>query len=150
MSRLQNLIMVLWGLALVLFIAFNWSLVNRVVDVSYLFMDFQVKILLWLSLLGFAVPLSFRILTSLFTRNVQRKSEKEITSIKSKAYDGLTGEFDRLGEKLESRINDRLASMMASSAAASQSASAETDTPEEEPSEEDEGKKGKGKKASST
>jgi len=112
MNRIQNLIVVVWALALLLFVAFNWSLINRVVDISYLFMDFQVKVLLWLSFLGLAVPVSLRLIAAFFARTSQRRSEKELTSVKSKAYDGLTSEFDRLGEKLseklENQIKDRI------------------------------------------
>ena len=111
MNRLQNLILILWGLALLLFIAFNWSLVNRVVDINYMFIDLQIKLLLWLALLGFAVPLGLRIISSLTLRTTQRRTEKEISSIKSKAYDGLTTEFSRLGEKLEGQLSTQLQSI---------------------------------------
>ena len=143
MNRLQNLILIFWGLALLLFVAFNWSLINRVVDFSYLFMDFHGKILLWLSLLGFAVPLALRLMGSVTLRTTQRKTEKEISSIKSKAFDGLSTEFTRLGEKLEGQLNNQLQSISA--------AKMPPETPPEEPEAQekaDGGKSGKKDKAS--
>ena len=139
MNRLQNLILTLWGVALLLFIAFNWSLINRVVDITYLFMDFQVRVLMWLSVLGFGVPLALRLMGSFSLRTTQRKTEKEISAIKSKAYDGLSSEFTRLGEKLEGQLNNQLQSI----------AKAQTPVSDPAPSEikdEEEGGKTNGKK----
>ena len=121
MNRLQNLIVIIWGLALLLFIAFNWDLVNRDVDISFLFMDFQVSsLLMWLALPAFLVPLVLRLISSAMQTTIVRRTEKEISSIKSKAYDGLSSEFTRLGEKLEGQLNSQLKSIRAAQATAAE------------------------------
>ena len=108
MNRLQNIILIVWALLLALFVAFNWQLVNRIVDIEFLWMSFQIQLLLWLILLGFALPLALRLINGMNTHTTQRKKEKEISSIKSKAFDGLSGEFEKLGERLQDKLIGRI------------------------------------------
>lgn len=104
MRRLQNLVLVLWAVALLLFVAFNWELSLRLVEVRYLFVQVEVHLLLWLLLGAFAVPLLLRILGATETTTTRRRSEKELHVVKARAYDGLSGEFSRLGEQLQERL----------------------------------------------
>jgi len=114
MKRIQNLLLVLWTLAMLLFMAFNWSLIISVVEMNYLFMTFQVRVVLWLALAGLGAPILFRFIGSLDTRSTAKRSEKEISEIKSKAYDNLVTEFhtsmNEIKEKITAKINEISAS----------------------------------------
>ncbi len=108
MSRLQNLILVLWGVVLLLFAAFNWQLIWEPEQIVFLFMDFEFSLLLWLVVSAFAVALVLRLLAGVGNRTNLRKADKEINSIKARAFDGVSGEFDKLVREMKDHVDERI------------------------------------------
>ncbi len=128
MKRFQTFFLALWAVALFLFVAFNWQLVRRVIEIDYLFMEFEVQLLLWFTVAAFAVPLVMRLLSATENSGNRKRSEKELYLAKANAYDGLSGEFTRLGEQLRVNLEGQLKNLLdsqAASAAAVASAAAD-------------------------
>lgn len=112
MKRFQTFFLALWAVALFLFVAFNWQLVRRVVEIDYLFMEFEVQLLLWFTAAAFAVPLVMRLLSATENSGNRKRSEKELYLAKANAYDGLSGEFTRLGEQLRVNLEGQLKTLL--------------------------------------
>lgn len=112
MNRLQNVVLAVWAVAVLLFVAFNWQLMSTQVDVSYLFMDFRVKVYLWMVLVALGVPAALRILAEVDARTKRRRADRELHLIKSKAFDGLTGEFDKMVRQLQEQLGERIHGML--------------------------------------
>lgn len=112
MNRLQNVVLAIWVVLLLLFVAFNWQMAWRPVEVVFLFTSFNVPVILWLVLGGVAAAALLRILAELDVRTRRRRTDKEIHAIKAKAFDGLTGEFDKMVSKLQDQLGERIQSML--------------------------------------
>ena len=112
MNRLQNVVLAVWAVLVLLFVAFNWKLIGEQVDVSYLFMDFRVKFYLWMVLVALGVPAALRILAEVDARTKRRRADRELHLIKSKAFDGLTGEFDKMVRQLQEQLGERIHGML--------------------------------------
>ncbi|MCZ6843087.1 MAG: hypothetical protein O7G32_09685 [SAR324 cluster bacterium] len=133
MNRFQTLLLAIWAVLLTLFVAFNWQLMGTEVMVAYLFMEFNIRLYMWLVVVAFGVPVLLRLLSGLDTRTRKKRSDRELHLIKSKAFDGLTGEFDKMLRQLQDQLDGRIRSMLAEHGAISgKSTDAETPQPEEE------------------
>lgn len=111
MNRLQNLVLVIWGIILLLLVAFNWQMIWKPVDLVYLFMDFKLRLILWLVVAGFGVPLALRLIAAMTIGSSRRRADKEISVIKAKAFDGVTGEFERLVNEVKAHVDERIRSI---------------------------------------
>jgi hypothetical protein len=132
MNRLQNLVLVIWAVVLLLFVAFNWQMIWKPVDVVFLFMDFNLSLLLWLVLAGFGVALLLRVLASGAVRTGRRRAEKEIHMIKAKAFDGVTDEFERMVNDVKKHLDERIRSLTAQAPAPPVSSPEPATPPKEE------------------
>lgn len=112
MNRLQNVVFAVWVVLLLLFAAFNWQLVWRPVEVVFLFQEFSARIILWLILAGLLAGGVLRALAEVDFRTRRRRADKEIHMIKSRAFDGLTGEFDKMVQQLQEQLGERIQSML--------------------------------------
>lgn len=117
MKRFQTFFLALWAVALFLFVAFNWQLVQRGFEIDYLFMEFEVQLLLWFTVAAFAVPLVIRLLSATENSGNRKRSEKELYLAKANAYDGLSGEFTRLGEQLRVNLEGQFKTLLDARAA---------------------------------
>ena len=107
MNRLQNAVLVIWVVVLLLFVAFNWQMAWRPVEIVFLFQQIYIPVILWLVLGGIAAAGVLRGLSELEVRARRKRSDKEIHAIKAKAFDGLTREVDKLVSQLQSQLGDR-------------------------------------------
>ena len=107
MNRFQNAVLVVWVVVLLLFVAFNWQMVWRPVEIVFLFQQIYIPVILWLVLGGIAAAGVLRGLSELEVRSRRKRSDKEIHAIKAKAFDGLTREVDKLVTQLQSQLGDR-------------------------------------------
>ena len=112
MNRLQNIVLAIWAVLLLLFVAFNWQMAWRPVEVVFLFTQFNIPVLLWLVLGGVAVAAVLRVLAELDFRTRRRRTDKELHDIKAKAFDGLTGEFDKMVAKLQDQLGERIETLL--------------------------------------
>lgn len=112
MNRLQNAVFVVWVVVLLLFVAFNWQMVWRPVTVVFLFQEFSMPIILWLVLGGVAAAGVLRAMAELEARTRRKRADKEIHAVKAKAFDGMTGEFDKLVANLQTQLGDRIQTML--------------------------------------
>lgn len=117
MSRLLNILLGLWCLALALFFLSNWNAVWTPHPVSLVFIDFEARIGVWFFGLGLALPIVFRLAALLESRAVRRDAEGKINQLKSEAFDSLRDDpgkiVDPLRQRLETMVDgiiqDRLA-----------------------------------------
>jgi uncharacterized integral membrane protein len=112
MNRIQNAVLVVWVVLLLLFAAFNWQMVWRPVEIVFLFQEFNMPVILWLILGGIGASGLLRAMSELEVRTRRRRADKEIHAIKAKAFDGLSGEFDKLVSQLQSQLGDRIQTML--------------------------------------
>ena len=112
MSRFQNAVFVVWVVLLLLFGAFNWQMVLRPVEIVFLFQGFNLPVLLWLILGGIGATAVLRAFSEIEVRTRRKRADKEIHAIKAKAFDGLSGEFDKLVSQLQSQLGDSIQSML--------------------------------------
>ena len=68
--------------------------------------------MLWLILGGIGAAGVLRALSGLEARTRRKRADKEIHAIKAKAFDGLSGEFDKLVSKLQTQLGDRIQSLL--------------------------------------
>ena len=118
MNRIMNAVLVVWVVVLLLFVAFNWQLVWRPVDVVFLFQEFSMPILLWLVLGGTGTAIALRLLADLEMRAKRRRADKEIQATKAQAFDNLTSEFDKMMSQLQTQLGDRIQSLLGGQPAA--------------------------------
>lgn len=119
MNRIQNALLVVWVVVLLLFVAFNWQMVWRPQDVVFLFQEFTMPIMMWLVLGGIAAAGTLRVLSEMEVRTRRRRADKEIHAIKSKAFDSLTGEFEKMMSQMQNQLGERIETMLGGQAAAS-------------------------------
>jgi uncharacterized integral membrane protein len=131
MNRLQNVVFAVLVVLLLLFAAFNWQLVWRPVEVVFLFQDFSVRIILWLILGGIVGGGVLRALAEVDFRTRRRRADKEIHLIKSRAFDGLTGEFDKMVHQLQDQLGERIQSMLSERGVGKEADAAAPDPPED-------------------
>ncbi len=112
MNRIQNAVLVVWVVLLLMFAAFNWQMVWRPVEIVFLFQEFNLPVILWLILGGIGASGVLRALSELEVRTRRRRADKEIHAIKAKAFDGLSGEFDKLVSQLQTQLGDRIQTML--------------------------------------
>ena len=118
MNRIMNAVLVVWVVVLLLFVAFNWQLVWRPVDVVFLFQEFSMPILMWLVLGGTGTAVALRLLADLEMRAKRRRADKEIQATKAKAFDNLTAEFDKMMGQLQTQLSDRIQALLGGQPAA--------------------------------
>ncbi len=104
MSRLQNVLLVVWGAVLLGLIASNWRAVWAPLEVTFLFVSFDSRLVLWLMVGAFALPLLFRWLASRDRGAARREAEAQVERIKSQAFDDRGGDLDRMMEQLRERL----------------------------------------------
>ena len=114
MSRLQNLLVLIWILFLLLVALFNWPLVSRTEPIGFLFMTFEVAWGLWLLLLGVAAVLLIRLLGWSEARTLSRRTSSELTRLKAKAFDERSGELERFAKTLQEQLERTLRSLLGS------------------------------------
>ena len=114
MSRLQNLLVLIWILFLLLVALFNWPLVSRTETVGFLFMNFEAAWGFWLLLLGVAVVLLIRLLGWSEARALSRRTSSELTRLKAKAFDERSGELESFAKTLQERLERTVRSLLGS------------------------------------
>lgn len=150
MSRIQNYILFLWIVSLLFFIAFNWQVFWSDSTVNYMFMQFQLQPFLWLVLAGIGVPVALRVFSTLEARNKETRTEKEFDLLRARAFDGLSGEFQKLSSQLEKTLEDQIQAKLAQvseNKALPAKNDAETDAETEDEDEDKGGDKGDKKEA---
>jgi len=112
LRRLQNLLLLAWALVLLLFLAFNWSLVWREIPIRYLFMDVPLQPFLWLLVGGLGVAGALRVLAAMEERALRRHAEREVNRIKAEALDAHTREVEQIAERVHQRLEQKLPQLM--------------------------------------
>jgi len=114
MSRLQNLLLLIWFLFLLLLALFNWPLVSRTETIGFLFMKFDLAWGLWLVVLGIAVPALIRLIGWSEAHSLSRRTSSELTRLKAKAFDERSGELESFAKTLQERLESSIRSLMGS------------------------------------
>jgi hypothetical protein len=104
MSRLLNILLGLWCLALALFFLSNWGVVWMAHPVSFLFIGFEARILVWFFGLGVAIPIVIRLAALMESRALRRDAEGKINLLKSEAFDSLQGDPGKIVDPLRQRL----------------------------------------------
>jgi uncharacterized integral membrane protein len=126
MSRLQNLLLLIWILFLVLLALFNWSAVSRAEPLAFLFMTFDAAWGLWLILLGAVVPALLRLIAWAEARAIERRAGAELTRLKAKAFDERGSELESFASALQERLERSIRALLGSGSGGTPGGSSES------------------------
>lgn len=114
MSRLQNLLLIVWVLFLLLVALFNWPLVTRTETIGFLFMNFDVSWGLVLILGGAGVAALLRLIGWMEGRTLSRRTQAEVQRLKAKAFDERGTELEAFAQTVQERMERTVRSLLGS------------------------------------
>ncbi len=115
MRSLQNIILVLWAVVLLLFLAFNWQLVWRPLDFNILFMDFQMRLLFWPNVVALVAAAFMSLLGAMETRSLQRRMSQSMDKLSAHVHSERSKELEELLGRVEGRFKEMLGKLPAES-----------------------------------
>ena len=108
MKRLQHVILALWAVLLVLFFAFNWSYIWRPVQLNFLFMDLNLRIVFWLGLGSLVSALVLHLLGLMESGGLRRRMSQSMDQLSAQVHAARSKELEELLERVETRFRNLL------------------------------------------